>query len=177
MATSQVTIFSFLCIIIHQTFIIYDPRRQHPSSNSKILGFHLSLLMPISVNKQELATIQETQSRKFRTSLDLYSHQKLILNMSQQKKMLKHYQEHSEFIFVKDTTISSSKSTKSHVKLFTNMQYENGFELLIEVVFTMIPQLGGLGPKYQDLFIPFHLGEGKTLPDFHLRDLTIRSEL
>ena len=64
---------------------------------------------------------------------------------------------------VKDTTISSSKSPKSHVKPFTHMHYANGFELLIEVIFTMSPQLGVLGPKYQDLVIPFRFGEGEPL--------------
>ena len=40
----------------------------------------------------------------------------------------------------------------------------------------MSPQLGGLVPKAQDLVIPFRLGEGETLSDFHLRSLTIKSE-
>ena len=57
------------------------------------------------------------------------------------------------------------------------MHYDNGFELLIAVVFQMIPQLVGLGPKYQDLLIPFLLGEGEPLPYFHLRALLIRSKL
>ena len=60
---------------------------------------------------------------------------------------------------VKYTTISSSKAPKSHVKLVTNIQYYNGFELLIAVVFKMIPQFVGLGSKAQDLVIPFFLGE------------------
>ena len=41
----------------------------------------------------------------------------------------------------------------------------------------MIPQLGVLGPKSQDLVIPFRLGEGESLPDFHLRSLATISEL
>ena len=41
----------------------------------------------------------------------------------------------------------------------------------------MSSQLGGLGTKYQDLAIPLLLGELETLPYFHLRALTIRSEL
>ena len=41
----------------------------------------------------------------------------------------------------------------------------------------MIPQLGQLGPNDQDLLIPLRLGEGKPLPYFHLRYLTIRSEI
>ena len=57
------------------------------------------------------------------------------------------------------------------------MHYDNGFETLIVVAFAIIPQLGGLGPKSQDLVIPFRLGEGEPLPYFHLRALAIRSEL
>ena len=57
------------------------------------------------------------------------------------------------------------------------MHCDNGFELLIYVVFAMSLQLVGLGPKAQDLVIPFCLGEGETLPDYHLRALKIRSEL
>ena len=56
------------------------------------------------------------------------------------------------------------------------MHYDNGFEILIAVVFSMSPQLGVLGPKAQDLVIPLCLGEGEYLPDFHFRALTIRIE-
>ena len=41
----------------------------------------------------------------------------------------------------------------------------------------MISQLGVIGPKSQDLVIPFCLGEGEYLPDFHLIALDIISEL
>ena len=78
---------------------------------------------------------------------------------------------------VKDTTISLSKAKKSPVKLITHMYYKDGFELLIEVVFSMIPQLEGHGPKAQYLVIPLRLGEGETLPYFHLKGLAIISEL
>ena len=57
------------------------------------------------------------------------------------------------------------------------MHYENLFDLLIAVVFAVIPQLVGLGPKYQDLVIPFRLGSEEPLSDFILRALEIRSEL
>ena len=57
------------------------------------------------------------------------------------------------------------------------MHYDNGFELLIVVVFAMSPQIGGLGTKSQDPGITFRLGEGEPLTDFHLGALTIRSEL
>ena len=35
-----------------------------PYSNSKMVVRHLFCLMPISINKQELATMKETKSRK-----------------------------------------------------------------------------------------------------------------
>ena len=56
------------------------------------------------------------------------------------------------------------------------MKNDNIFDLIIAVVFSMSTQLGGIGPKYQDLVISFCLGEGETLPQFHLRDLQIRSD-
>ena len=48
---------------------------------------------------------------------------------------------------VKDTTVSSSKSPTSHVKLITYMNSDNGFDLLLSVVFAMSSKLGGLGTK------------------------------
>ena len=74
------------------------------------------------------------------------------------------YQEHSEFIFVKDNTILSSKAPKLHAKLITYTNNDNGFDLIIAVVFDMIPQLGGLEPKSQYLEISFSLGKGKNIP-------------
>ena len=65
----------------------------------------------------------------------------------------------------------------SHVKLVSHMHYDNGFELIITVVFNMSPQLGGVVNKSQDLVIPFCLGEGEYLPYFQIRALEIRSEL
>ena len=56
---------------------------------------------------------------------------------------------------VKYATISSSKAPKFHVKLVTCMHNNNGFYLLIAVIFSMSSQIGGLGPKYQYLVIPF----------------------
>ena len=55
--------------------------------------------------------------------------------------------------------------------------FENGFEIIIAVVFEMITQLWGRGPKAQDLVMPFFIGEGEPLTDFHLRALATRSEL
>ena len=56
------------------------------------------------------------------------------------------------------------------------MDNDNGFDLLIAVVFAMSPQLGGLGPKYQYLVISLFLGEEENILQFHIRALHIRSE-
>ena len=78
---------------------------------------------------------------------------------------------------VKDTTISSSKAPKSHVKIVKHMHYDNIFKPLITVVFYMSRKLGLLGLKAQDLVILFRLGEEEPLSDIHIRDLAIISEL
>ena len=57
------------------------------------------------------------------------------------------------------------------------MHYDNGFEILLAVVFAMSPQLGVLGPKAQDFVTPFCLSEVEPISDFHLIALVIRSEL
>ena len=56
------------------------------------------------------------------------------------------------------------------------MNNDNGFDLLIDAVFATSPQLGGIGPKPQDLVISFHLGEVENHTKFHIRDIQIRSE-
>ena len=56
------------------------------------------------------------------------------------------------------------------------MNIDNSFDIFIAVVFSMSHQLGGLGPKYQDLVIYFRPGEGETIPQFHLRDLQAQIE-
>ena len=55
------------------------------------------------------------------------------------------------------------------------MNIDNCFELLISVVVDIIPQLGGLGPKFRYLVISFCHGEGENLSQFHLRALKARS--
>ena len=40
------------------------------------------------------------------------------------------------------------------------MNNENGFDLIIALVFDISPQLGGLGPKYH-IYIPQHGGINK----------------
>ena len=56
------------------------------------------------------------------------------------------------------------------------MNNDNGFDLIIAVVFAMITQQRGLGTKYKYLVVSFCLGEGENLPQFHLRALQIRDE-
>ena len=57
------------------------------------------------------------------------------------------------------------------------MNNDNGIELIIDVVFAIIPKLVVFGPKAQDLVISFILGEAETLPQLHFRALQIRSEI
>ena len=81
------------------------------------------------------------------------------------------------FHLVKDNTISSSKVPISHVKLITYMNDDNGFGLLIYVVFSMSPQLGGIVTKSSrpcDILSPW---EGETLPQLHLRSLQIINKI
>ena len=51
------------------------------------------------------------------------------------------------------------------------MNIDNGFDLIIVVLFSVSPQLGVIGPKSQYLVISFHHGEEENLPQFHLRAL------
>ena len=44
------------------------------------------------------------------------------------------------------------------------MNIENGFDLIVAVVFSMNPQLVGIGTNAQYLVISFCLGEGESLP-------------
>ena len=55
------------------------------------------------------------------------------------------------------------------------MNNENGFDIIIAVVFAMSNQLGGLGTKAEDLVFYFRVGEVETLPKFHIRSLQTRS--
>ena len=57
------------------------------------------------------------------------------------------------------------------------MNNDSLFDLLIAVVFSMSPQLWGLGPKDQDIVIYFCLGEGEYLPQLNLKALQIRGEI
>ena len=78
---------------------------------------------------------------------------------------------------VKDNTITPSKAQKFHFQLITYINNDNGFDLLIAVVFGMSSQRVVLGTKYQDLVISVCLVEGETFPQLHLRAFQIRSEI
>ena len=43
------------------------------------------------------------------------------------------------------------------------MNNYNVFDRLIAIDFSRSLQLGGIGPKGQELVIPFHLGEGENI--------------
>ena len=67
--------------------------------------------------------------------------------------------------------ITLSKAPKLHATLVTYMNIDNVFDLIMDVVSSISPQVGGLKPKSQDPVISFRLGEGVTLPKFKLRAL------
>ena len=150
------------CITIHQTYILHDPCRRHPSLDSKIVGCHPLCLLPIFFNKQDISSIKISQSVTSKHNL----HSKINYEAFS-RSMRVH--------IVKNDTIPSSKAPKPHVKLITYMNNKNGFGLSIAFIFAIIPQLGGLRPKYQDLVISFCLCEGKNIPQFRLRALHIKS--
>ena len=104
MATSKFITFSFICFTIYQTSITNDPRSQHPSSTSKMAGCRLFCLMKIYVNKQELATIQETQGRNYDITKFLLlsdTHSKYVTAKENFEAFLRALVVH----IVKDTTI------------------------------------------------------------------------
>ena len=85
-----------------------------------------------------------------------HTHSKYVVS----KKTFEAFSRALKVQLVKDTTISSSKAPKSHVKIVTHMHYDNGFKPHIAVLFYISPKLGGLGRKAQDLVIPFLLHQG-----------------
>ena len=156
MDTFQVTRKILPCIKIHQTSIIHDPRRRHPSSNSKMVGCHSFSILSTFLNKQELSSIKIFQNTAY-FLLPPDTHPKFSTEKDNYEALSRSIRVH---IF-KDNTISSSKAPKSHVKLIIYINNDNGFNLIIDVVFTTLTQLGVLGPKAQDPVISFRLGEEK----------------
>ena len=159
MVTSQVTRFSFTWFTGYQAPITHDPRRQTlPQLQKWRYAIRSAFCQYLSTNKSW------PPYKKLKP--EHYDITKILLPLENQSKYITAKENLEAFSrslrvhLVKYTTISSSKTLKSHVKLVTNMHYENGFELLITVVFNTRPQLWGLVTKSQDLLIPFCLGEG-----------------
>ena len=123
-----------------------------------------------SLSKKRTGYHKNHSDQIITTSLNLSSHKKHIPKSPHQNKNMRHSQYHSKLIRSKITP-SPHKKHQNHVKLFTYMNNDNSFDLLISVVFSRSPQLGRLGPKAQDLVISFCLDEGEAIPQFHLRDL------
>ena len=59
-AIYKIAIFALPCITIHQTSIIHNTRRRHPSSNSIMMECHYLCLISIFFSKQEMFAIQIT---------------------------------------------------------------------------------------------------------------------
>ena len=83
----------------------------------------------------------------------LSSHWTPILSQTWQKKNINNSKEHSKLIFDKYCTIAFSKAPKPQVKIITHVNIYNELNLIVAVVFAMIPKLGRLGPEYKDLVL------------------------
>ena len=138
---------------------IYHPwlYKATPFFNFKNVG--MPFVLPYANLYQQTRSFHHiiNSKQKITILLNFSFHHTLILNRSHQNKIWSIVKNNQSAHIVKDTTISSSKAPKSHVKLVTHMHYDNGFELLIKFFIFMSPQLGVLGPKAQDLLIPFYL--------------------
>ena len=146
MDPSQFTRFLFPRITIHQTYIISEPRMRHPSSWDAIISvFFQSLLTNKRWTPYNKLKLDHHNISKFILPPDTHSKYAVA------KENFEVFLISIRFRLVKDTTLSSSKSPKSHVKIVTYMHNENDFDVLISVVFDMSPQLGGLDPKIKNL--------------------------
>ena len=101
---------------------------------------------------------------KFKESLD--THTKFVTEKLKHQSLSGEIRVH----LVKHKTISSSKSLNLHVKQITYMNNENGFDLLIYVIFSISPHL----PKYQDPVFSFYLCDRETSPQLHIIALKTR---
>ena len=146
MDTFQVTKFSFPCITIHETSLIHDPRRQNPSSTSKIVGFQYLFLLPILATNKIWPPYKFVRTENHNISNFILPPDTHPKNATAQENY-ETFSRSLRYYIVNCNTICSSKSPKSHVKLITYRNNDNGFDLLVSVVFTMSPQLGGLGPN------------------------------
>ena len=107
-------------------------------------------LLPISIYKQLMSNIkppQETDYNISKYSLPPLNHPKISTVTENYHSLSRALR----VILAKDTIINSSTAPKLPVKIVTYMNNDNRFYLLVAVVFSVSPQLGGIGPKDQDL--------------------------
>ena len=69
------------------------------------------------------------------------------------------------------TTINSSKEPKSHVKFVTYMNNDNGFDILVSIVFYISPKLISIRTNAQNLVTSFKIIKVVPLPGFNLQNL------
>ena len=147
MATYQVTRFSFTCFTFHQISITLLQFQKWWDAICS--AFYKSLLLNKSWPTYKNLASDNYDITKFLLPPD--NHYKYIT----EKENYEAFSRALRFHLVKNTNVSSSKAPKSHIKLVTHMYYDNGFEFLFTIIFNISPQLGGLGPRDQELVIPF----------------------
>ena len=152
--------FSSHQIFIHMLQIL--PNTYHPWPYNTTPLFNLSnggmpFVMTYANFYQQTRAVHPTGSsyQKIMTSSNFSSHQTLILNTSQQKKILKHYQEHSEFILFLIPPFNHQRHQKymSNVLLTCTMTMD--LNLLSQLYAPWVPNLEYLDPKLNTLWYPF----------------------
>ena len=124
MATSQVTRFSFPCIIIHQTSLIHALEGNTFLQIQKLWdAICYAFCQSLSTNKSwppdKKIKVESYEITKFLISTD--THYKYATSKEKFKAFSRAIRVH----IVKYTTISSLKEPKPHVKNFTYMHYYN----------------------------------------------------
>ena len=89
--------------------------------------------------------------------LPLSYHFTPILSQPQQNRTHQSFLRVLWFHIAKYDTIIFSKAPKSYVKLITYINNDNGFDLIVAVLFDISRQIGVIRPKYQDIVIYFRL--------------------
>ena len=147
--------FSFTCFTVYQEPITHGSRMQHPSSTSKVVICHSFWLLPISVNSQELADIQEPRWRASwnqpispptKRSLSIH-HSKIkwwsVLKSTHSSSLLKtplsHYQKRQNHM--------------SNLELTCTMTMDLKF--LLQLSSTWAPNLEDFDPKLKTLWSNF----------------------
>ena len=112
-----------------------------------MFGCHTLCLLTIIVNKKiwpAYKSLTEYHHELYSFIIPLDTHPTFAKGKENYKPFSRELRVH----LVKDETITSSEAPKSHVNIITYMNIDNRFDLLIAVIFSISPQLGGLGPKY-----------------------------